>query len=217
MGILRSSAKLPYLSSLDLMVQIAALLFLQLNLPPVWLHSRTSTPFKFLHISICFSLFSRLSLGDTLSIWFQVSKLAPSNSDCLLSFLGCVQSNLPVMQENSHDVLAHRLMTIIRQSLQDLQKAIKGLVVMSMDLEDLANSLVIGKIPEMWAKRSYPSLKPLGSYIVDFLERISFLQVSNCIWNFSSRSFTVTITLWLSGWLCSMTAGYLCICCLMPI
>lgn len=39
-----------------------------------------------------------------------------------------------------------RLMSIIRTSLQNLQKAIKGLVVMSSDLEALAGNLLVGKV-----------------------------------------------------------------------
>ena len=70
----------------------------------------------------------------------------------------------------------NKLTTVVRSSFQNLIKAIKGLVVMNQELESLANSLLIGKVPEMWAKHSYPSLKPLGGYIADLIERLNFLQ-----------------------------------------
>lgn len=69
------------------------------------------------------------------------------------------------------------LLTTIKESIRDVNKAINGLVLMSAKLEEVFNSLLIGKVPALWAHKSYPSLKSLGNYINDLCARLTFFKV----------------------------------------
>lgn len=70
----------------------------------------------------------------------------------------------------------NRLLNFIKSSLNDTRRAILGQLAMVPELEKIHKSMTLGKLPAAWAQKSYPSLKPLGSYINDLLARLSFLQ-----------------------------------------
>jgi dynein heavy chain len=59
--------------------------------------------------------------------------------------------------------------------LRDVQKALKGEVVMSEELEVLATALFNNQVPGAFAKAGFLSLKPLSSWITDLNDRINFI------------------------------------------
>lgn len=62
-------------------------------------------------------------------------------------------------------------------SLDTLNKAIAGLVVMSEEMEKVYNSFLNNQVPSLWSNTAYPSLKPLGSWVKDLILRTAFVDV----------------------------------------
>jgi dynein heavy chain len=70
----------------------------------------------------------------------------------------------------------NNLIVIIDKTIDELRDAIKGLAVMSEELDLMYNSILINKVPEKWEANAYPSLKPLSSWIQNLCERIEFIR-----------------------------------------
>jgi dynein heavy chain len=68
------------------------------------------------------------------------------------------------------------LIEVMAATLVQLQRAIKGEVVMSGELEIMYNCFVFQKVPPAWEEAGYPCLKPLPSWVDDFFARIDFMS-----------------------------------------
>ena len=70
----------------------------------------------------------------------------------------------------------NHLRQCVVKTLKDLEKAIQGVVVMSAPLEDMFKRLVYQRVPLQWENAGYPCLKPLASWIEDFMARLHFCE-----------------------------------------
>jgi len=62
-------------------------------------------------------------------------------------------------------------------SLKDFRRAIKGLIVMTGELEMVGKSMFVNEVPDLWGKKGPLSLKPLSSWFLDILARCEFFQM----------------------------------------
>jgi len=87
-----------------------------------------------------------------------------------------------VYNESMNTVLAqeviryNKLLNIMAKMLADVQKALVGEIVMSEELDDMANSLYVNQVPGAFSHVGPLSLKPLASWIVDLNQRLSFIK-----------------------------------------
>eukprot|EP00455_Lapot_gusevi_P052778 TRINITY_DN8093_c0_g1_i4.p1 TRINITY_DN8093_c0_g1~~TRINITY_DN8093_c0_g1_i4.p1 ORF type:complete len:554 (-),score=120.13 TRINITY_DN8093_c0_g1_i4:317-1978(-) len=77
----------------------------------------------------------------------------------------------------SHELVKYnKLLTRMRWSLTELQKALKGLTVLSEDLDKMYQSFLNDQVPALWSSVGYASLKPLGAWYREFLNKINFIR-----------------------------------------
>jgi len=80
----------------------------------------------------------------------------------------------------------------IRRSLREMKLGLEGALNISDAMEALSASLFYDRVPATWEKVAYPSLKPLGSWYNNLLERVEQLAS----W---SDSLQTPPSLWISG------------------
>ncbi len=87
-----------------------------------------------------------------------------------------------VYSESMNTVLSQELgrynalLAVLLSSLKEMQRSIRGEVVMSAKLLALGTSMVNGAVPALWHKAAYPSLKPLGAWVTDLLARFEMFD-----------------------------------------
>eukprot|EP00599_Poterioochromonas_sp_BG-1_P017876 CAMPEP_0173166600 /NCGR_PEP_ID=MMETSP1105-20130129/22117_1 /TAXON_ID=2985 /ORGANISM="Ochromonas sp., Strain BG-1" /LENGTH=3828 /DNA_ID=CAMNT_0014087887 /DNA_START=639 /DNA_END=12125 /DNA_ORIENTATION=- len=70
----------------------------------------------------------------------------------------------------------NRLLQRMQSSLSDLKKAIRGMIVMSSDLDAMYTSFLNNQLPSLWERVSFASLKTLGSWVNDLIYRVKFMR-----------------------------------------
>ena len=70
----------------------------------------------------------------------------------------------------------NKMLKQISKSLVELQRAIKGFVIMSAELDSMYQALMFQRVPDLWSNVGYLSQKPLGSWFKDLVSRIEFME-----------------------------------------
>jgi len=121
-----------------------------------------------------------LELRDSLYVKFSEIEILDKNKAIPASIFDKADSNLKksslgnfLLQECDKFNL---LIGIIKSSLINLEKAVKGTIVMSPDIEKIYQAFLLNTVPKFWEDNAYLSLKPLGSWMSDFIERTKFMM-----------------------------------------
>ena len=138
------------------------------------------------------------------SILEQIPKLL-NIKECInkfpISYTKCLNAVL------QHEVVAYNeLLTVVRRSVQDLERAQKGEIAMSRELEEVGKYIVEGSVPSFWLNYAYPGTKPLLSWIKDLAARVHFFE--NWISKGSPEVYWIGAFFYPQGFLVALLQNY---------
>ena len=73
-------------------------------------------------------------------------------------------------------ILYNKLISVIKASLEEMERGLKGLILIDEKLDLLSRRLMSNRVPEMWLEHSFPSILNLRNYMDDLNKRVSFLN-----------------------------------------
>ena len=94
------------------------------------------------------------------------------------------------------------LLAVIHRSTSELIKALKGEIVISKATESTFNSILVQKVPQIWEENSYPSLKPLASWLKDLKKRTQFFGMwAKTLVRYAEDAYSIMnpTSLWMSS------------------
>ena len=71
----------------------------------------------------------------------------------------------------------NQILVVMSSSLEELQRAIRGEVLMSDELDNMYVGFTNNTVPDNWGLVAYPSLKPLASWVENLIGRVNFMQI----------------------------------------
>lgn len=69
------------------------------------------------------------------------------------------------------------LTNVMKTSLLKCRRGLRGIALLSENEEIIYNAVLNNKIPDFWRKTAFVSIKSLSGFILDLLDRISFIKV----------------------------------------
>ncbi|CAN0221029.1 unnamed protein product [Ectocarpus sp. 6 AP-2014] len=122
--------------------------------------------------------------GGEAALWAEAKSIEDQLTEKGGQFdIEAITMQYPVVYEESMNTVLvqeciryNKLIDVMEQSLPELQKALKGLVVMSGELEAVGKAIALNAVPESWEAKAYPSMKPLSAWVADVMCRIDFIR-----------------------------------------